>query len=158
MEYKIVPTRRIDRFATREDIESAEGLDTTVADLILATQECLLWVVSDGYRYPVMDGNETGELRPLPLAANYHKTGSLDIRDKILVQDPIGMRGPYVLDRGDDPSNRVFRKSDIQGFGKPQIIDAHTAGDKVPSYRYYFIGAPMVLFEELKSRGFSFEE
>ncbi len=153
MEYKIISARGLSiLWSTREDIEAAPGIDGTIADLVLATRECLVWVVdlSTEARHPLEVA--------LPLAANYYDTGSGDIRDRILVQDPVEMRGPYVLNRASNPESKVFRKSSLSGVGAPEIVSVHAAGDKISDDRYYFIGSPSALFQELREKGFRFED
>lgn len=156
MEYRIVRDRDLGRFSDTEHVATMPAIDTRIVDLVLGARECLLWVIHNEHRYPSFAPGILGDLKKIPLAANYFATGSGDIRDKILVQNPLEMKGPYVLDRASDPTSTVFKHSTLQGFGKPAILKEHTAGDKIPSDRYLFIGKPSALFEELKARGYTF--
>ena len=94
------------------------------------------------------------DLQQFPIAANYHGVGSLDIRNKILVQDPIQKIGPYVLNLKEDRNNKNFERKGLTTYS--EIIDCHVAGDKIPFRRFYFVGNPLEIFNEIKEKGYSF--
>lgn len=140
-----------------------QPLASSISDLILAPEECLVWALDERTAQQMQQAQRGDHISLLdaqqyPLAANYSSVGSLDIRDKILVQDPFQRRGPYVLDRQIDATVRTFRKQSLQGMDRPELVEVHVAGDKIPVRRFYFAGDPQNLFQELREKGYQFEE
>ncbi len=136
-----------------------QPLATSISDLILAPEECLVWALDERTAQRVQqaqlgDHISLIDAQRYPLAANYIGVGSNDIRDKILVQDPFRKKGPYVLDQRD---STLFQKRNLSGVGEPGIVQVHVAGDKIPVRWFYFAGDPELLFMELQERGYTFK-
>ncbi len=159
------------------DLGDAEIWPHKVSDVFLLravydTEErgCLIWYV---------DPSEVASRDPLrlkqnvhwierPLAANYEEIGSRDINGRLLVQDPSRSLGPYILDlKPEEETTELWRDQKTFRGGhvsrlfealkkEPRLEDCFVAGDKVPYNRFYYIGDPQELFEELRAEGFSF--
>ena len=148
MTYKLLNQKDLGYRIKSKDIEKSTSLNLLISDLLLSKKECLIWLLSnkriDNEGYYVL----------LPLAANYTGIGSLDIRDKILIQDPINKKGPYILNK-----ENKFAKEDLTGCREARILEEHIAGDKIDFRRFYLIDEDtQEVFIELKNRGYSFNE
>ncbi len=153
----VMPNRAVDLFLLRVAYDPEE-------------RGCLIWYV---------EPSEVASRDPLrlkqnvhwiekPLAANYEDIGSRDINGRLLVQDPSRNLGPYILDLKPEEEfaevwrdQKTFRRGHISRLfeylkKEPQQEDAFVAGDKIPYNRFYYIGDPQELFEELRAEGFSF--
>jgi hypothetical protein len=164
MKYKIYDATPLQNLLYPDDEHLEGGLvevETSISDLVVAREECLVWLLpAETLALLCSKPLELyfGDLQKHPLAANYHETGSGDISDKILIQDPIFRQGPYVLDRSENPDNKVFRRGGLTALSKPGIIPCFTAGDKISDNRFYFAGDAQELFRELQEKGYALRE
>lgn len=175
MVYKIIWERDIESVLTFKPSED-DNIDTpgtfvrkpgaevqtrkeSIADLVLRSEECLVWLLTDDMGQNLFNRPEEArqhELQRLPLAANYCGTS---IGNSILVQDPLNQKGPYILDRDENPDDKIFVRRNLLFSGSDiKIVAAHRAGDIIPDQRFFYIGDPQEMFKELEARGYSFKE
>ncbi len=166
MSYSIYHTRELNLRLFPNDTnlsilaQEPKTIEKSLADLLLE-EACQVWVISrETYQKIIEKPSELHitDLLKYPLAANYQNKGSTDIRDKILVQDPFQQKGPFIFDLKRKSRSKHFKRQTLQGYGEPKIVDYHVAGDKIPDNRYYFVGNPEDLFEELKKLGYKFRK
>lgn len=156
MSYIIVSDRNIHRALEGKE---TKPYSTSISDLILGPEECLIWLMSEQQRIQIFDDSQSvhiTDLQRFPIAANYSEVGSLDIRNKILVQDPVQRIGPYVLNRQEDKGSRQFERKGL--CSGAEIVDVHAAGDKIPNGRFYFCGDIAEIFNEIRMAGYSFSD
>lgn len=162
MSYLLVRKRQ------ESDLSDAEIWPHRVSDVFLLRESynpeergCLIWYVDPQLVVPGQSLRlpEAVHWIQKPLAANYEEIGSGDIRGRSMIQDPLRNIGPYVLDMAVQPATfrRGYVSRSSQELGvEPKIEETLAAGDKVPYNRFYFIGDPQKLFQELRSEGFTF--
>ncbi len=96
------------------------------------------------------DGDLECMLIQRPFAIHYKGCGNTDIKDKLLIQNPITKSGVYSLDTSSN--NKKFN------LIQPDYCDWFVASDKVAPYFYTFIGDPEELFKEFIQKGYEFKK